>query len=305
MVATSSGQAAQLQRLCSWLRRASSSSTPPITVTATSANAALRRRLRPVLASAERNRRRLSHEGWHVVSSPLDSSAYELSRASSTVTIGSASSYWSAIPSSPSSYSVTVGDKLSFRYNNYHNVYLMASQAAYDSCDFTGATELGSSSRGGGSGSTPNLYEAVVTAAGTLYIACEKGSHCQMGQKVTITPPRLLRPRHHRRRHPRHRPRLRRRLPHPRRPRPRPRHHHHPYPHPLHHPLPHHRHLLHHRHPCPLHPTLALRRHCPAPPSPSPPPPSPSPPPPSPASPSPRRRHPHPTAATLPSTTPA
>eukprot|EP00964_Phaeocystis_antarctica_P030380 scaffold17153_cov42-Phaeocystis_antarctica.AAC.2 len=46
----------------------------------------------------------------HVVSSPLDSSAYELSRATTTVTIGSSSSsspFWSAIPSSPSSYSVT------------------------------------------------------------------------------------------------------------------------------------------------------------------------------------------------------
>ena len=187
MVATSPGQAAQLQRLCSWLRRASSSSTPPITAAATSAPAALQRRLLPVLASAERSRRHLAHEGWHVVSSPLDSSAYELSRATSTVTVGSSSSFWSAIPSSPSSYSVTVGHKLSFRYNAGHNVWLMASAAKYASCDFTGATELASTSQGGGSGSSPNLYETVMTAAGTFHFACRVGSHCQMDQKVTIT----------------------------------------------------------------------------------------------------------------------
>ena len=60
-----------------------------------------------------------------------------------------------------------MGDKLSFRYSSAHNLYQMASEAAYDSCNFTGATELASTSQGGGSGDTPNLYEAVVTALGT------------------------------------------------------------------------------------------------------------------------------------------
>merc|ERR1719460_1900049 len=95
--------------------------------------------------------------------------------------------FWSAIPSSPSSYSVAVGDKLSFRYSNYHNLYLMASKAAYESCDFSGGVELGSTTRGGGSESTPNLYEAVVSAAGTYYLACQVGSHCSQGQKITVT----------------------------------------------------------------------------------------------------------------------
>ena len=75
--------------------------------------------------------------------------------------------FWSAIPSSPSSYSVTVGEKLRFKYNSYHNLYMMESAAKYDSCDFSGATELASTSHGGGSGSTPNLYEAVVSSAGS------------------------------------------------------------------------------------------------------------------------------------------
>ena len=117
----------------------------------------------------------------------LDSSADALAAATSTVTIGSDALYWSAMPSSFSSYNVTVGDKLSFRYTGSHNVYKMASKAAYDSCDFDGATELGSTSVGGGTGDTPNLYEAVVTTAGTLYLACQVGSHCNNLQKVTIT----------------------------------------------------------------------------------------------------------------------
>ena len=117
----------------------------------------------------------------------LDSSAATIAAATSTVTIGSGSSFWSAMPSIPSSYSVAVGDKLRFQYNNYHNLYLMESEAKYASCDFSGATELASASKGGGSGSTPNLYEAVVTAAGTLHFACQKGGHCQANQKVTIT----------------------------------------------------------------------------------------------------------------------
>ena len=93
---------------------------------------------------------------------------------------------WSSIPSTPTSYTVNVGDKLQFSYSAAHNVYLMASESAYDICDFAGATELAGVSHGGGSGSTPNVYEAVATAAGTLYIACEIGSHCSYGQKVEI-----------------------------------------------------------------------------------------------------------------------
>ena len=117
----------------------------------------------------------------------LDSSPGTLAAATSTVAIGSGPMFWSAIPSVASSYSVAVGDKLSFKYNSYHNVYLMASKAAYDGCDFAGATELASTSLGGGSGGTPNLYEAVVTAAGMFYFACQVSGHCDMGQKVAIT----------------------------------------------------------------------------------------------------------------------
>eukprot|EP00964_Phaeocystis_antarctica_P126771 scaffold90432_cov63-Phaeocystis_antarctica.AAC.1 len=113
----------------------------------------------------------------------LDSSAATLAAATTTVTIGSGTLYWSAMPSSPSSYSIAVGDKLKFQYSNNHNLYLMESAAKYASCDFSGATELASTSQGGGSGDSPNLYEAVVTAADTLYFACQIGGHCQANQK--------------------------------------------------------------------------------------------------------------------------
>ena len=118
----------------------------------------------------------------------LDNSAATLAVATTTVTIGTSPQFWSAMNQNPSSYSVAVGDKLSFKYSNWHNVYLMASETAYNACDFTGATELASASHGGGSGSmTPNKYEAVVSTAGTLYIACQVSGHCDQGQKVTIT----------------------------------------------------------------------------------------------------------------------
>ena len=118
----------------------------------------------------------------------LDNSAATLAVATTTVTIGTSPQFWSAMNQNPSSYSVAVGDKLSFKYSNWHNVYLMASETAYNACDFTGATELASASHGGGSGSmTPNKYEAMVSTAGTLYIACQVSGHCDQGQKVTIT----------------------------------------------------------------------------------------------------------------------
>ena len=91
------------------------------------------------------------------------------------------------MPSDPSTYDVAVGSKLSFKYNTYHNVWLLPSQTAFDSCDFSGATELASTSAGGGEGDVTNLYEAIATESGTLYVACEISGHCQSDQKIEIT----------------------------------------------------------------------------------------------------------------------
>jgi hypothetical protein len=65
------------------------------------------------------------------------------------------------------------GDVLKFTWSGGHNVYKMASKAAFDSCDFTGGTNLGSSS--------PVSY---TVESSTVYFACEVGSHCQSGQKL-------------------------------------------------------------------------------------------------------------------------
>lgn len=116
----------------------------------------------------------------------LDSSASALSSAAESLHIGkSADNYWSAMPSSPSSYCVSPNTKLTFQYSRYHNVYLMPSEAAYDACDFSSATELASDSFG--APNTLNIYEAVATSAGTLYIACGKSGHCTSDQKIAIS----------------------------------------------------------------------------------------------------------------------
>ena len=63
-------------------------------------------------------------------------------------------SYWSAIPSSPSSYVTTVGTALTVRYSAAHDVWLLPSRAAWSACDFSAALMLSSASHGGG-GSGP------------------------------------------------------------------------------------------------------------------------------------------------------
>merc|ERR1712054_13137 len=83
--------------------------------------------------------------------------------------------------------SATVGESVVFKYSANHNVYSMPTQAAFDGCDFTGATELGSTSQGGGAGALPNQYSYKCASEGDVYIACQVGSHCSSGQKVKIT----------------------------------------------------------------------------------------------------------------------
>ena len=117
----------------------------------------------------------------------LDSSPSALAAATTTVNIGTPN--WNAYPITPASYTVSVGDKLSFQFTQSHNVWV---KPASD-CVFTGGTELASSICGadascaaGGDGQLANLYEVVPKTAGTLYIACQVGSHCSEGQRVEI-----------------------------------------------------------------------------------------------------------------------
>merc|ERR1712153_137395 len=74
---------------------------------------------------------------------------------------------------------VTTGDTLHFMWTGNHNVFKMASETAYTNCDFTGATDLGSTS--------PVSYELAAGQAGPWYFACQVAQHCQNGQKLAVT----------------------------------------------------------------------------------------------------------------------
>ena len=117
----------------------------------------------------------------------LDGSAAALASAPSELVIGAASGqYWNAIPSVPQSYSVRVGDAVTFRYGSAHNVYLVSAESKWYSCDKSGGTVLSGFHVGGGEGTgyLANLYRTTVSAAGTLYIVC--APHCGAGQKVRL-----------------------------------------------------------------------------------------------------------------------
>ena len=70
------------------------------------------------------------------------------------------------------------GAQVKFEWSGYHNVYLMPSAEAAELCDFSSATNLGSSS--------PITYTIPESAQGTVSFACEVGSHCANGQRLNI-----------------------------------------------------------------------------------------------------------------------
>jgi uncharacterized surface protein with fasciclin (FAS1) repeats len=70
---------------------------------------------------------------------------------------------------------------ITFKWNGFHNVYEMPSEAAMNSCDFSGAQEVAPSS----SGSSVTVDAPAMGE--TKYYACEVGSHCNAGQRVAIT----------------------------------------------------------------------------------------------------------------------
>ena len=59
----------------------------------------------------------------------------------------------------------------------------MADESSYNSCDFTGATLVGSTSAGGGDG-----LSVPISTTGFHYYACQVGSHCSSGgQKLSVS----------------------------------------------------------------------------------------------------------------------
>ena len=85
--------------------------------------------------------------------SALDSSPSALAAAATTVNIGTPN--WNAYPITPATYTVSVGDKLSFQFTQSHNVWV---KPAPD-CVFTGGTELASSICGAARAVPVFMYE--------------------------------------------------------------------------------------------------------------------------------------------------
>jgi len=63
---------------------------------------------------------------------------------------------------------VGAGDVLKFTWTGNHNVFKMASKAAFDACDFTGATDL----------TVDKTAEYTLTGSDPTFFACKIGSHC-------------------------------------------------------------------------------------------------------------------------------
>ena len=126
------------------------------------------------------------------MSASLDTSAAAVQAATPSLVIGTQVSwFWNQMPQPIASYNVSIGTRLTFKFSDSHNLWLMDSQEAYDACDFSGATELASTTYGGAVGQDKadglsNLYEAKVTREGTLRFACQVSSHCLGRQRVVV-----------------------------------------------------------------------------------------------------------------------
>merc|ERR1712070_740570 len=81
-----------------------------------------------------------------------------------------------------SDLTANVGDSLVFKYGSSHDVYQMPSETAYNNCDFTSASLVGSSTAGSGAG-----LSVTCSTPGDSYYACSTGSHCSSGQKLKVS----------------------------------------------------------------------------------------------------------------------
>lgn len=86
------------------------------------------------------------------------------------------------IPMEPQSLTVVGGDTVRFTWSGYHNVYRSATQTDYDLCAKSGGVMVGPSAVGGSYSET-----FPYTLTGTFYYICEETTHCDHGQKITIT----------------------------------------------------------------------------------------------------------------------
>jgi hypothetical protein len=74
-----------------------------------------------------------------------------------------------------------VGGLVAFHWESpFHDLVQLPDEAAFNSCDMSGAVTLASTSRS-------SYYYDCATPGATVYLACSVGSHCAMGQKVAVT----------------------------------------------------------------------------------------------------------------------
>merc|ERR1719424_408471 len=75
--------------------------------------------------------------------------------------------------------SAVVGQRLVFDFEEFHDVIMMADEAAFDACDFSSAIRLADV--------VDSPFTLLLQEADTLYFSDSTGMHCQAGQKVKVT----------------------------------------------------------------------------------------------------------------------
>ena len=93
-----------------------------------------------------------------------------------THNVGGASAAWVEKPYTD--LEIAVGDSVKFAFGDAHDVWLFASEAKYDACDFGGGTEL--------AGRDAGALEHVFSAAGDFFLGCKVSDHCENGMKVKV-----------------------------------------------------------------------------------------------------------------------
>merc|ERR1712187_959412 len=79
--------------------------------------------------------------------------------------------------------SVELDDEVQFTWSNTHDVWKMADEAAYDACNFAGATLVGD----GTSPDSITFSTANYNLGDVIYFSCSIGAHCNDNQKLTVT----------------------------------------------------------------------------------------------------------------------
>ena len=70
------------------------------------------------------------------MSAYLDTSAAAVQAATPSLVIGTQVSwFWNQMPQPIASYNVSIGTRLTFKFSDSHNLWLMDSQEAYDACE--------------------------------------------------------------------------------------------------------------------------------------------------------------------------